>query len=167
MNQTPQRLPLSENHDGVARTVREQANLNRAAPNCGCQTSLSLTPLPWDQFAAEKPFRSHDPNSNMANIDGQRAPLPVTHNEPPGSPDPRDSLPESAQSHRWSRHLFPIWHLKVWHPRTPDAPSQIQSTLSLPLSPYFIIASIICLLAFLLYIIPSSSRDMSFFRNCL
>jgi len=83
MNQTPQRLPLSEDHDGVARTVREQANLNRAAPDCGCQTSLLLSPVPRDQFAAEKPFRSHDPNSNMANIDGQRAPLSVAHNEPP------------------------------------------------------------------------------------
>jgi len=113
MNQTPQRLPLSEDHDGVARTVREEANLNRAAPDCGCQTSLSLTPVPRDQFAAEKPFRSHDPNSNMANIDGQRAPLPVAHNEPPGSPDLGDSIPESAQSHRRSHRLFSIWPLKV------------------------------------------------------
>ncbi|PUU72666.1 hypothetical protein B9Z19DRAFT_893454, partial [Tuber borchii] len=58
----------------------------------------------------------------------------------------------STQSPWWSQP-FSIPPLKLWHPpRRTDAHSNTQSILLFAVSRSFIIASLICLFAFLLYI---------------
>ena len=168
LNQTPQRLALLEGHDGAATILQKQGNPNCAAVDCCGPTSFPRSTLPRDEPVVETQFRSHDPNTNS---DGQHPPLQVAQNEQPRLPGIGDSVPKStvtglsAQSPWWSLPLFFIWPLNLrYSPRKPDAPPNTRSILSFPVTRSFILASVVCLLAFLLYIFPSLSGDMSSFR---
>jgi len=110
----------------------------------------------------------------MADFDGQPLPLLVARNEQPTLPDIPDIVPKpidislSAQSPWWSQRIFSSWPSKLWRsPGKSDAPPNTQSILPFAINRSFILASLICLLAFLLYIFPLSSRDMSSFRKHL
>jgi len=167
MNQTPQRSALLEGHDGAATILQKQGNPNCAAVDCCGPTSFPRSTLPQDEPMFGTQFGSHDPNTNS---DGQHPPLQVAPNEQPRSPGLGDSVPKSTvtglstQSPWWSLPLFFIWPPNLrYSPRKPDAPPNTRSILSFPVTRSFILASVVCLLAFLLYIFSSLSGDMSSF----
>ena len=171
MTQTPHRLALPEGHGGVARILPEQVNLDCALTDCSGPTSLPSSTVPRVECTAETQFRYLDPNTNMANSDSYHPPLQVAHNVQPRSPGLGDSVPNSTvnglsgQSPWWPLPAFPTSSLNLlFSPQNPHAPSKTQSILSFPVTRSFIIASIVCLLAFLIYIFPPLSRDMPSFR---
>ena len=171
MNQTPQPSALSEAHDGVVRNPPEMDTVNCAQANHRNQISLSPSPISQSDCAVEMQSRSHDPNTNMPDFNGQPTLLPASHGERPKSSDLRDSISKptdsglSTQSPRQSRSLS-AWPLKLRYlPWNTDAHPNTQSILSFALCYYFIIASLICLFAFLLYIFPSPLLDLSSFRK--
>ncbi|PUU75105.1 hypothetical protein B9Z19DRAFT_898418, partial [Tuber borchii] len=82
-----------------------------------------------------------------------------------------DSISKSADSDlstpssKWSQALS-IWPLRLLYPPwKTDARPNTQSLLSFSIDQYFILASLICLFAFLLYILPSPSLDLFSFRK--
>ena len=91
MNQTPQSLALSEEHDRAVGPPLERRNFDRATADPGSPTSLPLTIPHRDECAMEMQFRSHGPN--IADFNGQPTPLPAAPNAPPRLLDLQDSVP--------------------------------------------------------------------------
>ena len=169
ISQTPQSLALPELRYGVVRIPPEQNTANCAQADSGGQISFSPSSMPQNECVAEMQFRSHDPNTDMTDFSGQLAPLPASHHNSPHLSDLGDPVSKptdsglSTQSPRRPQP-FSIWPLKLWYPpRKTDTHPNTQSILSFAVGRSFIIASLICLFAFLLYTFPSPLLDISFF----
>ena len=172
-NQTPQPLALSEEHDTIVSIQQERGNVNCVAADRGSPTSLPPSSLTRDECVVGMQLQSHDSNTDMTDFNFQPEPLPAAHHQLPrllhlgdSIPGPADGGP-SAQPPRWPRSLF-IWPSELrYPPRKTDAHSNTQPIFSFAVDRSFIIASLVCLFAFLLYIFLSSSLDIFSFRKYL
>ena len=92
MNQIPQSLALSEEHDGVVILPRELGTAGCATADRGVSTSLLPPAVPRDERVLEMQFRSHDPNPDTADPGDQPATLLAARHEQPTLLDPQDSV---------------------------------------------------------------------------
>ena len=118
MDQIPLSPALSEGHDGVVRQPREWDTAGCATADRGSSTSPQPSAVPRDERVGEMQFRSHDPNPDTIDPNGQPAPLPSTPNQRPGLLDPGDSVTESADGGRLPQsptlsQPLPIWPLML------------------------------------------------------
>ena len=161
-NQTAYSLALSEGHDKIARMISEQAASMSDAVYPGSQESLPWSAGAREQFTAEMELRDDHSNATTANLSGEPT-------SPPGDPNALEELsdwegyfPGSADSIIPSTELpcppqLPSsWPLKFQYSRRQTAthPNDTPSTVSIAANKYFITASCVCILAFLLYILP-------------
>ncbi|PUU78390.1 hypothetical protein B9Z19DRAFT_1084195 [Tuber borchii] len=118
-----------------------------------------MTPGPW------RPDGTVGNTAHITDFNGQSAPLPSSHHERPQLSDLKDSVSKPTDGglstkSLWSSRPFPVRPLKLWHPpRKTDAHPNTQSILSFAVGRSFIIASLICLFAFLLYIVCATNRE--------
>jgi len=172
-NQTPQPLALSEEHDTIVSIQQERGNVNCVAADRGSPTSLLSSSLTRDECVVGMQLQSHDSNTDPTDFNFQPEPLPAALHQRPrllhlgdSVPGPADGGP-SAQPPRWPRSLF-IWPSELrYPPRKTDAHANTQPIFSFAVDRSFIIASLVCLFAFLLYIFLSSSLDIFSFRKHL
>jgi len=170
-NQTPQPPALSEEHNAVVSIPPERGNVNCAAADRDSPTSLPPSSMTRDKCVVGMQFRSHDSNTDMKDFNGQPEPLPATHHQQPRLSDLGDSIPRpvdsgpSTQSPRLPQSLS-IWPPEfLYPPQKTDAHPNTQSIFLFAVDRPFIIASLICLFAFLLYVFPFSSPDIFSFRK--
>jgi len=168
-NQTPLSLALSQGHHKIARMISERTSpkSNTAGPII---QALPPSAQHGEEPEAEKQLRCDHPNTKPAVPIGPPTSPPADLNTPEGAPDCKDSISNSADSTIPSTEPpspprpHPRWRLKFWHSlckigtltRTPRQPT---------INRHLVIASFVCILAFLLYILPFPLPDMfSFYR---
>ncbi|PWW74898.1 hypothetical protein C7212DRAFT_26153, partial [Tuber magnatum] len=79
-------------------------------------------------------------------------------------PKSADSDPISTEPSGLSQHP-PIWPLSLWRPpKKTDPHHNPRLILSLTVGQYFITAFFVCILAFLVYILPSLTEIFPFFK---
>jgi len=160
-DQTPLSLALSEGHHQIARILRGDP-YSRATDN-SVQTPLPPSDGNGDGCVVDMQFTDRDPCTDITDINTPPALPPANLDERQGISDPMDLIPEHVDSDLSSTEgstlpqLLPMPSLK---PRsapgaTYNHADHTRSILSLILDRYFLIASFTCLLAFLIYIIPS------------
>jgi len=168
LNQTLQSVALSEGHDEVARIKLEQDKAHCAAADPSSPTSLPPTTMHPGESSIQIQFSPHDPNTDITDSNTQPGPISVVLSEQPRLSDHNDSVPMPAdstlptQSPWWYRPLS-IWPLKLFF-RPNKTETHLTSTQPTPLFAFdrrFIISSLIIILAFLLYFLPSSLLDIS------
>jgi len=136
-NQTPLSLALSLGHDEIARMISECVGTKPNAGDPSGQASLPLSPADPDTPEVVSDCQGSIPNPAGTTIPSTEPPSP-----------PRPPL---------------LWPLKFWHSlrNIANAPP----TLPMAINRHLIIASFVCILAFLLYILPFPSPDVfSFYR---
>ena len=117
--------------------------------------------------------RSDDPNTDISDLADQSALPSADRDKQEVIWDLKDPLSKSRDSDLSSGELSRLSQppsvvpLKPQHPpkTTGTHPSASHSILSFAVDQRFIISSLICLFAFLLYILPSSSLDIFSFRK--
>ena len=70
-NQTPLSLALSKDHGGVVRILLERGNVDSNTGGLSGQASFPPSSRGGDECVAEIEFRYNDPNTDIANLDGQ------------------------------------------------------------------------------------------------
>ena len=174
--QIPLSLALSHGRHGVVRTIREWGNANSGTADPGRQIPPLSSTGNGDEFLVELPFFRDGCGFSVdtSDSDGRPAPPSADYNEKEMVLNPQDSvsLPiDSNFSTEPSRQSQPppVGPLQPPHPpkTTSTHPSPSQSIISFAVNQRFIISSLICLFAFLLYILPSSSLDILLFRKYL
>ena len=160
--QTPLSLALSEGRHEVVRILRNNANSHTADPSS--QASLPPSAGHGDRSVVDTEPQSHNPNASITDLIAHPPPPPDDHDQQEGVSDLKDHLLKPDDSHpslvKPSRlpRLRSIKLPKFLHLRRKvnDHPNNIQRTLSFAVDRYFIIASLIVLLAFLVYFFPPS-----------
>ena len=156
---TPLSLAVSQGHDKVVRILWE--NANSLTTDCGGQASLPSTGH-VSGCAVDMQFSCHNPDTNIVDLTGQLASPQADPDDQGGVSDLHNSVPKPADTDLSTTEpsVLPqppsMSPLKVLCPseKTHTHPSTTQSTLSLRLNRYFLIASFVCLLAFLVYVAP-------------
>ena len=165
-SQTPPSLVLSEEHDRVVHTLRDNGNSHTI--DGGAQPSLPSSAGRGGRRTADPQFRNYDPDTNIIDLDHQIGPPPADPGDRNGTPEPKDHFPKSVESCLSETEptalprppsMSPPKLLSP--PRRADTRSGgARSTLSFALNWYFLIASFICLLAFLIYVPPPSLHQI-------
>ena len=88
---------LSE-HRGVAKILPERENPDSDNLIPGSQTSLPLSTTPREDFGVAMQSRTHDPNTDITDLNSLPQPLSTAHNEQVRELDRQDSIPESADN---------------------------------------------------------------------
>ena len=176
INQSPLSLALSKGHDEVIRILR--GNANSCSTGHGGQAPLPPPPLPpsplpssaedADGRAVDIQSRSHVLNTDITDLTTAPTLSSANLDERDGVFDPEGPLPKSADSDLSSTEppmLPPPISSRLLKSSSPPGksdnhPHNTRSTPSLALDRYFLIASFICLLAFLVYILPSQSSHI-------
>lgn len=162
---TPLSFARSNGHDGVVEMLLEQGDLNSDIADRSSPTSILPSARCGGQCVVDLQFGGDDPNTNVADFNGKPTLPSADHNERPKVPDLEDSVPKSADSDLSSTEpsrLSPTWSLKPWYsPRNTHTHPNTQSTPSFAVDRSFIIASLVCLLAFLFEVLPSSLDILS------
>ena len=170
--QTPLSLALSQGHDRVVKTIREWENANSSTADLGGQTPLPPSTGNGDECVVETQFANNDLRVGAPDIHNLPA-LPSANcngQEVISNPQDSVSLPLhsdlSTESPRQSQ-TSPVGPLQSPHtPMTAHPhPNPSKSILSFAVDQLFIISSLICLFAFLLYILPSPPLDILTFRK--
>jgi len=168
-DQTPLSLALSRGHEGVARMISERAGTGSNPSDPSGQTSLPPSVWHGEERVAETQLGHDHPNTNPAHPIVPSTSPSADPNTPEGVPDCNDSASNSADSTIPSTEPpnpppHPWWYLKFWYSlriigtltRTPRQPT---------IDRHLIMASFVCILVFILYILPSSPPDvLSFYR---
>ena len=172
-NQTLHPPALSEEHNAAVNIPQERGNVNWAAADRGSPISLTPSSVTRDECVVGMQLRSHDSNIDVTDSDGPPEPLPAAHHHQPRLLDLGDSIPSPAdsspltQSPRWPLSLS-TWTSELWYlARKTDAHPNTQSILSFTVKRSFIIASLVCPFAFLLYLFPPPSLDIFSLRKYL
>ena len=170
-NQAPLSLAPSAKHG--ARILREWDNPNSGKANRGDQASLPPSAGPGDECAVEIEAKPQDPNIDVAVVNGQPTPLPVDSHKRELESDlknpvfmsPDKNLPAAEQS-RLSQPSS-VLPLKFPYPplKSDTRPDNARSTLPIVVDKYLVIASFICFLALLAYILPSLLLDTFSFHT--
>jgi len=171
-SQTPLSLALSKGHDEVVRIIQGWGDANSGVPDSGGQESCP--PPAGDRGVVEMQFRGDDPNTGVADLNGEPT-LPFA------DPDEREVVLnfEHSLSEPTDSDFSPTTPPRLPQPpsvgplgfrypsgKTDIHPNATQSILSFAADRCFIIASFFCLLAFLLYFLPSSLLDILSFHKC-
>jgi len=151
-NQTPLSLALSEGHDEIVEILLGNSG-SRAVDHSG-QALLLASSRNGDECAVDMQFRDRDSNSDIAGINTPLVLPSAIVNGQEGVSDPKDPPPSTKPPTLPQRFM---WLLKFWSPhrKTDSDTNNPRPTLSLALYRYFLIASFICLLAFLVCVLPS------------
>ena len=171
-SQTPLSLALSKGHYGVVRIILGCGDANSGTLNPGGQASFPPPIGHGDQGVVEMQFRGGGPSTGIADLDGEPTLSPADPDEREVVLDFKDSLSESADdgfsSTELSRLSQPssVGPLGFWcsSAKTDIHPSTTQSILSFAADRCFIIAFLVCLFAFILYVLPPLLDALSFYR---
>ena len=159
-NQASPSLALSEGHSDAVRIL--QGNANTQMTDRSGQASLPQSAQHRREYAAGMISRARDPNTDIADLSTQPTLLLADPNAREVVLDSKDSVPKSVENDVSATEppmvpqLPPTQPLKSLCP--PRKPGTHPSNLShLPFAVYrhFLIASFICLSAFLVYILSS------------
>ena len=160
-NQTPLSLALSKGHNEVVRIFHD--NANPYTTDRGDQTSLPPSAGHLGGRAVDMEPQSHDPNTRIIGFNAQPPFPPADPDEREVVSDHTEPLPRPADSDLPSTKQSRLRQLHSWLPKLSRPPrktnchsNNYRSALSLALDRYYLIASLICLLAFLAYIFPPS-----------
>ena len=171
-NQTPLTLALSNGHDGVVKTILEWENASSNTADRCSYTSLPPHAVHRSECWIGKQLRGDDPNTAISDLNDPPVPLSAESHSREVVLDFQDSVSKSTDS-----DLSPIRSHRLPLPpsngpnsqsplgKTDIHPNAAKQILSFAANRYFIISSFICLFAFLLYILPSSSLDIFLFRK--
>jgi len=154
-NQTPLLLALSEGHDEISEMLRGDASPHTAGSGQG-------SPENGDGCAVDMQFLDPNSNTQIADSSASTAMPSAIHDKQEGASDPNDLLPKSVDCALSSAQPLTLPQPPPMPPRRfspspikTDSHPKTRPTLSLALDWYFLIASFICLSAFLVYILPS------------
>ena len=162
-NQTALSLALSEGHDEIARMISERATIMSDIADPGSEESLPSSAGDEDEFMAETEPSDDYSNTNTANLSGEPT-------SPPGDPDALEELldweglvPDSADSIVPSTgrpvplSSFPVTSkVPVFSKSAVSHLDNVPSTLPITVNRQLMIASFICILAILIYVLPFS-----------
>ena len=166
-DQTPPSLALSKGRDGAMLIIHERGNINS-----DCQTTLPPVAGSRDQSVVEIQFRVDDPSIIIANLNSHPTLLSVDHDVRSRVADVKDYISKSAGSDfsstepskpSQSSSVCPITSPPS-RQKTGTHPNSSRSTMPIVADWYWVIASSICLLAFLFLISPSSSSISPFHK---
>jgi len=158
--QTPLWWALSIGHEEVARILQQQGNISSDTTDPGGQASLPPSTRDEGEPPAEIQLPTDDPTTDIADL-----PL-VDPDEKDGTPDINHFIPTSIDNDLSTEPSTPPQHpstrpLKSLHPPSKsDTHPNTRPTHLLALDRYIIIASLICLFAILIYLLPFSSLDL-------
>ena len=161
-NRTAHSFALSNRYDKIARMISERAASMSDRLDPGSQESPPSSAGASEEFVAEIELRDDPSNTTTANLSGEPTSQPGDPNAPEELSDWEGSVPDSADSIIPSTELScppqppSPGPLKPQHSRRQTAthPNDTPSTVSIASSKHLIIASCVCILAFLLYILP-------------
>ena len=157
--QTPLSFARSNGHDGVVEMLLERGSINSDAAARIGPTSILPSARYGVQCMVDMQFGGDDPNINVPDFNWEPTLPSVDHDERPKVLDLEDSVSKSAGSDLSSTEpsrLSPARPLKSWYsPRNTHTHPNTQSAPSFAIDRSFIIASLVCLLAFLLEVLPS------------
>ncbi|PUU75146.1 hypothetical protein B9Z19DRAFT_1091031 [Tuber borchii] len=135
----------------------ERGNLNSDAADRSGQTSILQAARDGARCVVGMQF-GDDPNINVPDFNGEPTLPSADHNERPKVLDLDDSISKSADNDLSSTEpsrQSPTWPLKPWYsPKNTHTHLNTQSAPSFAVDRSFIIASLVCLLAFLLEVLP-------------
>jgi len=165
-NQTPLSLALSQGHNKIARIISARASARSNTPAPSGQASPPPSTQHREEHVEETQPRGDHPNTNTADSTSQPPPPPADPNTPEGAPDCKGPFANSTDSIIPSTEPLspprPLPPPEFWHSpgQITTPPNNTPSTLPITAHPHFIITSFVCILAFLLYILPFSLQDM-------
>jgi len=162
-NQTPRLLALYYGYDKIARMISERADTNPNTADPSSQTSRPLSAEDGEESPAETRPGGDHPSTNMADPISQPTSPPAHPNTPEGLSDCQGSIPNSANSTIPSTEPPDPPPLKFWHSLRNIA--NTLSALSIVINRHWIIASLVCILAFLLYILPFQLSNVFSFHT--
>lgn len=158
-NQTPPPLALNKRHHDALSILQDNANSHTT--NRGGPEPLAPSAGHGEECAMDVRSRSHDPNTNTAVLSMLPAPPPVHPDEREKVLDLQGPVSERANTELLIKpSVLPqppsILPLQPLCPptKTNTHPKGTRSSPSFTLNRYFLIASFICLLAFLVYSAP-------------
>ncbi|KAG0135462.1 ankyrin repeat-containing domain protein [Tuber indicum] len=142
-NETPLSRARSNGHEQVVRLLLDRGRVNSPGVDCAGRESPPASSGHGDCAVALK-FKCA---THITDISGQHA-LPSPD---PGDREPVSDLPSIEQP--TLSKTPPRWPLSFWslRRRADPHPDNTRSTLSFPVVRYFIVASLVCLFAFLVY----------------
>jgi len=136
----------------------ERGNLNSDAADRSGPTSILPSARYGARCVVDMQFGGDDPNTNVPDFNREPT-LPSADHERPKVLDLEDSVSKSIDSDlslTEPSRLSPTWPLKPWYsPRNTHTHPNTQPAPPLAVDGSFIIASLVCLLAFLLEVLPS------------
>lgn len=158
--QTPLSLALNKGRHEAWGILQDNANSHTI--DCGSPEPPAPTTRHGEECAMDAQSRSQDPNTNTTELSVQPAPPPVHPDEREKVLNLQGPVSESANTEPSSieHSVLPqppsILPLQPLCPptKTNTHPTGTRSTPSFTLNGYFLIASFICLLAFLVYVPP-------------
>lgn len=165
-NQTPGLLALSEGHDRVARILLERSNTNSVTTDRGGQAALP--PSTEHRVAGAVEMQPTDsPNTETTDFTCQPALQSTEPNEQKVVSDFKHPVPKSIESDLSSTESsgmsqppsIQLLEKIETHPRA------TKPILSFSIDRCFIISSLICLFAFLFYILPFPLLNLSSFHK--
>ena len=172
-NQTPLSLALSQGHDEVV-IILESNNANSDTLGYCAQTPLPQSTVYGDECVIRTQIPGNDSSADTTDFHGSPAPLSAdldTQEVVLDSKDFTSMCADSGPSTEPSNQSQPpsVKPLEPPYPlrKTVTHPTATQLILTFFLDRRFITSALICLLAFLLYILPPSSPDLFSFRKYL
>ena len=159
-NQASPSLALSERHSDAVRIL--QGNANAHITDRSGQALLPQSAQHRHECAVGMISRARDPNTDIADLSTQPTLLLTDPDTREALLDSKDSVPTHVENDLSATELPmlpqspPTQPLKsLWPPRKTDTHPSDRSHLPFTVDRYFLIASFICLSAFLVYILPS------------
>ena len=159
-------LALSQGHDGIVKIILEWLGSNLHIANGGDQSSLPPSAENIDECVVQMQFRRSDSSADILDLNDPPTRSSADCNRQKVVLDSKDSISMPADNGSPTKpssqpQLPSVGPLKSWYPPNITAThlSITQLILSLAVHLRFII-SLICLFAFLLYIVPSWSLDI-------
>ena len=173
-SQTPLFLALSHGHYGIAKIIQKWRNANLDIADHDGQTPLLPSAGSGDECVVDMRFRGNNSSADTSDPNSLPAPLSAHSNERAVVIDPKHSISMSIDSNL-STELSRVPQPPSFGPlKSPYPPknasthsSTTQTTLSFTANRPFILSSLICIFAFLLYILSSSSSEIFSFRKYL
>ena len=169
-SQTPLSLALSKRHGGVVKMILDRENADSDTADGGSQVSLPLPTAHESGRAEEMRFRGDDPNTNIADFNGQPALPSAELNEREMVQGFEDSVSKPADIDfsptQQPRLPLPpsVGPLNSQCPQggTRTHPNASKNSLSSAIDRRFVVSSLVCLFALLLYILSPPSLDNIF-----
>ena len=164
-NKTALSLALSEGHDKIARMISERADIKSERADPGSEESLPSSAGDEDEFIEETQLEDNHSNTNTADPSVEPTSPPADSHVPGAVPDCECSFPDSTDSIIPSATELScppqppsprLLNFRYTRGQTATDPNDTPSTVSIVANQHFIIATFICILAILLYVLPFS-----------